>query len=146
MIKNQLVKNCMTRKVVTAAPDTPLTNVIQMMVDHTIRRVPIVENERLVGIVTYGDVRDARPSSLKPPEAWTTDFFDGFVPVKMIMTRDPITVESQDTVGTVAGLMRNHMISGIPVVDSQKRVVGIITESDLFALIIQEWEEAPTAV
>ena len=143
MIKNELVKNWMTREVVTAEPDTPLLDVIQLMVENTIRRVPIVENGKLVGIVTYGDVRDARPSSLKPPEAWTTDFFDGYVPVKMIMSREPITVRPDQTIGHVASLMRNNMISGIPVVDLNKQVLGIITESDLFGLIIKEWEGKP---
>ncbi len=146
MIKHELVAKWMTRDVVTAAPETPLLEVLQLMVEHTIRRVPIVEEGKLVGIVTYGDVRDARPSSLRPPEIWGAAFFDGYIPVKLIMTRRPVSVRPEDTIGHVAGLMRSHAISGVPVVDDGERVIGMITESDLFGLIIQEWERAPAAV
>lgn len=139
MIKHKLVKNCMSHKVVTINNKTRLLEAMLLLMEHEIRRLPVVNDDKLIGIVTYGDFRDARPSSLKMAEKWANDFFDMGMPVERIMSRDPVAVRPDDTIEQVARLMREHKISGVPVVDDQKKVVGIITESDLFDLIIDEW-------
>lgn len=139
MLKNRPVVQCMTAPAVTIEPHTRLLEAMQLLVEHEIRRLPVVQAGRLVGIVTYGDFRDARPSSLKMIEKWAAEYFDMGMPVERIMTRNPISVYSDATVGDVAALMRDKKVSGIPVIDREEHVIGLITESDLFSLIIDEW-------
>ena len=61
-VKRELVKDWMTREVVTVAPDTNLPEAHRLMSDNQIRRLPVMENGRLVGIITRGDVRGAEAS------------------------------------------------------------------------------------
>jgi acetoin utilization protein AcuB len=109
------------------------------MVTRSIRRLPVLEDGRLVGIVTYGDIRKAQPSAATSLNIWELNYLLAKVKVSEIMTPDPITVSQNATIGDAAQLMLNNMISGLPVVDGQSNLVGIITESDIFRLVVKEW-------
>lgn len=56
-----------------------------------------------------------------------------------IMTRDPITVSQEATIGDAAKIMLENKVSGLPVVDEAGKVAGIITQSDIFRLVVQAW-------
>jgi acetoin utilization protein AcuB len=138
-MKLELVSDWMTRHVITATPDTTLTEAERLMVTKTIRRLPVVDDGRLVGIVTYGDVRKAQPSAAISLNIWEINYLLAKVRSSEIMTADPVTIYQNATIGEAAQLMLNNMISGLPVVDSQGNLVGIITESDIFRLVVKEW-------
>jgi acetoin utilization protein AcuB len=138
-MKLELVRDWMTHNVVTVTPETTLTDAERLMVTKTIRRLPVLEDGRLVGIVTYGDIRKAQPSAATSLNIWELNYLLAKVRVSEIMTPDPITVSQNATIGEAAQLMLNNMISGLPVVDGQGDLVGIITESDIFRLVVKEW-------
>jgi CBS domain-containing protein len=129
----------MSRDVVTVTPDTTLPDAEQLMIGRVIRRLPVVENGRLVGIVTYGDIRNARPSHAASISMWELDFLAARLKVAQFMTRDPITVLPDATIGEAAQFMLKNMISGLPVVDAEGDLVGIITESDIFRMVVHDW-------
>jgi len=137
----ELVRDWMSCKVITVTPETTLPAVEQLMVSKTIRRVPVVDNGRLVGIVTYGDIRNARPSAVSSLNIWELNYLITRIKMSEIMTRDPITVSPETTIGEAAQKMLANMISGLPVLDSQGHLVGIITESDIFRLAARTWQE-----
>lgn len=138
----ELVKDWMTRDVISITPNTPLAEADRLLVEHTIRRLPVVENGRLVGIVTYGDIRSARPSQASSLSVWEMNHFISRLQAAEIMTPQPITVSQESTIGEAAHIMLQNMISGLPVVDANGTLVGIITESDIFRMVVHDWVHA----
>lgn len=136
-----MVRDWMSQNVITITPETTLPEAEQMMITHMIRRLPVVADGRLVGIVTYGDVRSARPSRAASLTMWELDFLAARLKVSEFMTEEPVTVSQNATIGEAAQLMLKYMISGLPVMDSANKLVGIITESDIFRLVAQTWVE-----
>lgn len=138
-MKLELVRDWMTRDVITVSPDTSILEAGQFMVDRTIRRLPVVENGALVGIVTYGDVRGARASATAGLDIWELSYRLSKLTVREIMTPNPVTITPDDTIGQAAQLMLNYMIGGLPVLDHDGRLVGILTESDIFRVVVRHW-------
>lgn len=129
----------MTRDIITVSPDTSVLEAGQLMVDRTIRRLPVVENGSLVGIVTYGDVRGARASVSGSLDIWELSYRLSKLTIREIMTPNPVTISPDDTIGQAAQLMLNYMIGGLPVLDHNGQLVGIITESDIFRVVARHW-------
>ena len=144
-MKKELVKNWMTREVITLAPDTTLPEAHRLMSDYQIRRIPVVNEGRLVGIVTLGDVREAEPSDATSLSIWEMNYLLTQLKVAAVMTQNPITISPFATISEAAWAMLEYKVSGLPVVDENEKVVGIITESDIFRLVVQEWDKMETA-
>ena len=108
-----------------------------------IRRLPVVDkNGKLVGIVTRGDIREASPSDANSLNVWELNYLLTKLKVKEIMTRNPITVYATDTITKAAYLMLINKVSGLPVVDPTNHTLrGIITESDIFRLVVKNWKK-----
>lgn len=140
-MKNERVCDWMTDDVIAVSPDTSLVEADQIVVDNTIRRLPVVENGKLIGICTYGDIREARPSSATSLSVWELNYLLSQLTVREIMTPNPVTVSPEATIGEAARLMLKNAISGLPVVDTHHHLVGIITESDIFRMVVQQWDE-----
>lgn len=115
------VRNWMSAPAVTLPPETTASAALAFMDRRKIRRVPVVQEGRLVGIVTKSDLLGA---GSKP-------HVSGVTTVANVMTRKPMTVQECDTLEGAAQLMLSNKFSGVPVLDGD-RLVGIITESDLF--------------
>jgi CBS domain-containing protein len=141
-MKQELVKDWMTRKVCTISPNTSLPEAHRLMTERQVRRLPVVVDNELVGIITLGDVRGAEPSAATSLSIWELNYLLAKLKIEEIMTRKVITVSPEATIGQAAQIMLEHRISGLPVVDKTGRLVGIITESDIFRLVVQEWRQA----
>ncbi len=145
-MSTELVKNWMTGEVITIKPDTKLPDAHKMMTDYGIRRLPVVDgNGRLLGIVTLGDVRGAEPSAATSLTVWEMNYLLSRLKIDEIMSPNPITVRENDTIAAAAKVMLQNSISGLPVIDKNDKLVGVITESDIFRMVVQrEWETAVT--
>ena len=132
-----LVRQWMTKDAITVDEKTSLPQVHQLMKQRRIRRVPVVDKHgHLVGIVTRGDVREASPSNATSLSIYEVHYLLAQLTVDAIMTRNPKTVTPDTTIKEAARIMLESKISGLPVVDGNK-VVGIITESDIFRGLIE---------
>ncbi|MCA9919521.1 MAG: CBS domain-containing protein [Anaerolineales bacterium] len=142
-MKKELVRNWMTQDVITVKPQTTLPEAHQIMMDEEIRRLPVVDDKnKLVGIVTLGDVRGAQPSPATSLSIWELNYLLSSLIVEKIMTPGPMTIDPDATIGDAARSMLEHRVSGIPVVDKEGKLAGIITESDIFSMVvIHEWSE-----
>jgi CBS domain-containing protein len=138
-MKQDLVKHWMTRDVIAVAPNTSLHEAHRLMTEKRIRRLPVVDHGKLVGIVTLGDVRSAEPSAASTLSVWEMNNLLAKLSVAEIMTREPTTISQEATISTVAEIMLEKKFSGLPVVDDAGKLVGIITESDIFRLVVREW-------
>lgn len=116
------------------------------MTTHGIRRLPLVDRHgHLVGIITLGDVRGAEPSQATSLSIWEMNYLMAKLKAKEIMTSNPITVFETATIGAAARIMLDSRISGLPVVDRASALVGIITESDIFSMVVlEEWRVSET--
>lgn len=137
----ELVKDWMTRHVVTITPETSLPEAHRLMTDKKIRRLPVLENGRLVGIVTLGDVRGAEPSGATTLSIWELNYLLAKLEIREIMAHNPVTISPEATIGEASRLMLEKKISGLPVVDKSGQLAGIITESDVFRMVVQRWHE-----
>jgi acetoin utilization protein AcuB len=140
--REELVKDWMTSEVISVAPDVRLPEAHRLMTDNNIRRLPVVKNDRLVGIVTRGDVRGAEPSDATSLTIWEVNYLISELKIKDIMVRNPLSILPNATLAEAAQLMLDNKISGLPVVDSSGKVIGIITESDIFRMVVQAWGRA----
>jgi len=140
-MKKELVKNWMSKDVITMKPDAVLPEAHKLMMEEEIRRLPVVDNNgRLLGIVTLGDIRGAEPSAATNLSVWELNYLLANCTLDKIMTANPITISIDATIGQAARLMLENRISGLPVVDDQGRLIGIITESDIFSMVVvYEW-------
>ena len=134
-----LVKDWMTPDPITIDPHTTLPEAGRLMKECNIRRLPVIENGRLVGIATLGDIREASPSSATSLSIYELNYLLSRLTIDEIMTRDPISIEPDTSIDAAARLMLERKIGGLPVVDGGK-VIGIITESDIFRLLVSEGE------
>jgi acetoin utilization protein AcuB len=130
----QLAKDWMTRSPVTITEDTSLTAASRLMQDNDIRRLPVVEHGKVVGIVTWGDIREASASDATSLTVFELGYLLKKLQVDRFMTRHPITVTPTTTISRAAQLMMEHKIGGLPVVENGK-LVGILTESDIFRML-----------
>jgi len=134
-MNKQLVKDWMTRDPIVITPETTLPEAHRIMAEHKIRRLPVVDNGKLVGIVTRGDIREASPSDATSLSIFELNYLLAKLAVKQIMTRKPVTVKPGTTVERAAQIMLEHKIGGLPVVEGGN-LVGIITESDIFRMLV----------
>lgn len=140
LMKTTRVQEWMTPRPVTAPPDMTLPDARQLMKQHNIRRLPICQNGKLIGIVTRGDLRGAQPSEATSLSIFELHYLVGRITLGQIMTRQPVRVAPTTTVREAANIMLRRKISGLPVLDHD-RLVGIITESDIFRLVVKTWQE-----
>ncbi len=127
-----LVADWMTRDPFTIGPETRLGTAAALMVKRKVRRIPVVApQDRLVGVVTKSDLLGAAPARLNPfsPEAESDALLDA--PVRTFMASTPITIAAESPIEAAAQLMIDHKVGGLPVLRGQ-RLVGIVTESDVF--------------
>lgn len=142
-MKKELVRDWMSADVITITPDTTLPEAHRIMTHEEIRRLPVVDRDgKLVGIVTLGDIRAAEPSPATSLSIWEMNYLLSTLKVAKIMTPDPYTISVEATIAEAARKMLEHRISGLPVVDEDHHVVGVITESDIFSMVVlHEWNQ-----
>ena len=136
-MKRHLVGEWMTSEVISVSPKASLIDVKRLMSSNHIRRLPVVDKGKLVGIVTLGDVREASPSDATSLSVYELNFLLARLTVDQFMTRSVITVTPYTEIYATAELMLEHKIGGLPVVSNGK-LVGIVTESDIFRVLVKE--------
>jgi acetoin utilization protein AcuB/CBS domain-containing protein len=121
----------------------PISDALALMREHDVRRLPVViDTGELRGMITQGDIRGAdimRVAGLDP-----LDIAQALRRVKVyeVMTHDPLTITPETGLRDAAMLMIENKIGGLPVVDDQNQVIGIITESDLFETLVLQLDNA----
>ena len=109
----------------------------QLMAKHRVNQLPVLDNDRLVGIVTDRDIRDAYPTSLMINRAEEIDRFADKITVEEVMTHDVFVVRPDTALATAVGLLRRHRIGALPVIKDQK-LQGIITRSDILDFVLRD--------
>lgn len=135
------VQDFMTENPIVVTPDTTLIDAYSLMADNDIRRLPVIEEDELIGIVTMSDILRSIPNILTEEEYdEETRLTVVDRTVREVMASDPITITPEDTIQDAADLMLEYQVSGLPVVLDTK-IIGIITESDIFRLVVEAWSD-----
>lgn len=130
------VKNKMTANPFTISPDQTIPDAHEIMAENGIKRLPVMKNGKLVGIVSKEDISQASPSKATTFSMGEITYLLSKTKISQIMSKNPITISSNALLEEAALLMRDNNVSFLPVVDDNK-LVGIITESDIFDSFIE---------
>ena len=130
-----LVKNWMSKEVVTVDVNDSMDKADRLFHEHNIRTLPVTEEGKLAGVVTDRDLKRASASDATSLSRHEVSYLLSRIKMAEIMTRDPVTVPPDYTVEETAEVLFENRISGVPVVDKGE-LVGIITKDDLFRVLV----------
>lgn len=130
-----LVGERMTHPVITVSPETLVIEVLELMKKHRIRRTPVTKDGKLVGIVSDKDILNASPSPTTSLSVWEMNYLLSKIQIRDVMSKKVLTVNEDTPIEEAAKIMSDHKIGGLPVMNGDK-IVGIITETDLFKALL----------
>jgi acetoin utilization protein AcuB len=131
-----LVSNWMSKDVITVDVEDSMHEAVKLLKEKGIRMLPVVKKGKLVGIVTDRDLKRSAASDATTLDVHELLYLVSKIKVGSIMTKNPITVPQNFTVEETAEVLLKNKISGAPVVDQNGDVVGMITQTDLFRVLI----------
>jgi CBS domain-containing protein len=148
------VADVMTRAVAQVQPDTPVSDIVTLLIDRALRALPVVDTDgRVVGMITDGDlltrggldlsleIQQALP--LPERAAQVATLADQPHRAADLMTPNPITLPSTTPLAQAAAVMANRKMKRLPVVDEQGRLVGIVSRSDLLKTVAEGLRQRP---
>lgn len=127
------VKDFMTRKVVYISPDTTVAHAADIMREQDLHRLPVIENDKLVGLVTEGTIAEASPSKATSLSIYEMNYLLNKTKVKDVMIKNVITVSGYASLEDAAYLMYKNKVGILPVVDNGQ-LYGVITDRDILQL------------
>ena len=134
------IRDCMSVNPVTVGPKDSLQKVVELLRRRDIRSVPVVENGRLIGIVTDRDVRQVAPAYPLFRDEDEIRRYTENLTVTAAMTADPMTIAPDEPLVEAAKVLETYRISSMPVVD-HGRLVGMLTVTDVLRVFVEQNEE-----
>lgn len=131
-----LVGERMSRPVISITRDMPIHDALALFKKEKIRRAPVLKDGKLIGIISDKDLLNASPSQATSLSVWEMNYMLSKITVKEVMTREVLTVQADTPIEEAARLMADNKIGGVPVMKADK-VVGMITETDLFKIFLE---------
>jgi len=129
-------RDYMTTPVVTVHPDDYLVDVRKSMQDQDVRHLPVVDGNKLVGIVSLNTIRDAAPSKATGLSIHEVHYLLSKMKIREVMKKEVVTCGPGDHVEDIARVMQTRRIGSVPVVDEGK-LVGILTNTDMFRILMK---------
>lgn len=129
------VSRFMQTNVITIPSDTFITDAQRIMQENNVRRLPVVDKGKLAGIITRTRLRDAAPSVATSLNTWELHYLLSKITVRDVMERNVLTTGPDVAIEEAAAIMAENRIGAMPVMDDG-RLVGIITATDLFRLLV----------
>jgi acetoin utilization protein AcuB len=131
------IKYWMTKDPITVTPNALAVEAQKIMKENKIRRLPVVEKGKLVGIVTFRNLMEAAPSSATSLSIYELNYLIMKMKVKDLMKKNVVTVTTEDTVVDAIALGMKYDIGGFPVLDKEGELVGIVTETQISRAMMQ---------
>ena len=126
-----LIKDWMATTILTVDANTSVMRAGRTMKDNHIRRLPVVSQGKLVGIITDRDLKEASPSSKTEMDMHEMYYLPSEMKVKDVMSGNPVCLTQDDTLEKAAQVMLNETISGLAILDDDENLVGLLSESDV---------------
>lgn len=133
-----LVRDRMSSPAVTISPDTAFQDALRLMRQQRFRRLPVVNRSgELIGIISERDLLYATPSPASSLSVWELHYLLSQMQVRTIMTQAVISTTADTPLEEAADVMASRKIGGLPVVDENNYVIGVITETDVFQAFVE---------
>lgn len=130
------VKNYMTAEVITISEETKILEALDLMKDHQIHRLPVTKDGQIKGLVTEGIIQENSPSTATSLSIHEMNYLLTKTAVGDIMLKNVITIAPDALLEEAADTMRKNQVSVLPVIGTDHKLVGIITEKDIFAAFL----------
>lgn len=132
------ISQIMSRKLITLAPTQSLYEAERLFKKHKIRHIPVVESDRIIGIVSYSDLLRISFADMTDNEEEVTSVVYDMYTIPQIMAKAPLTVNSDVTIKEVAEILSKQSFHSIPVLENDK-FVGIVTTTDLIKYLLEQY-------
>lgn len=132
------VTEIMTKDLVKLDPTQSLYDAEKLFNKHSIRHIPVVEGDRVVGVISRSDLLRISYADLNENEETVDSVVYDMYTLPQVMTRVPVTVESDTTIKEVAEILSKQSFHSIPVV-KQGKLVGIVTTTDLINYLLEQY-------
>lgn len=126
------VSDFMTKNLVVADPEMKIFDAVDLMKKNNIHRLPVVKNERLVGLITEGTIQSALPSKATSLSVYEVNYLLNKTTVADVMVKEVMTIKPEALLEDGIFQMRQNNIGVLPVLDGNDTLVGIITNNDIF--------------
>ncbi|MBW2127654.1 MAG: CBS domain-containing protein [Deltaproteobacteria bacterium] len=130
------VQNWMSSDLITVEEDTPIIHVIKLLEENNIRHIPVTRDGHLVGLITDQEIKEASPSKGTTMKAQELYYLLAELKARDVMKREPITIGPDQTMEVAAVKMLEYKVTGLPVVSDKGKLVGLITQGDVFRVLI----------
>lgn len=130
------VKNYMTAEVITISEETKILEALDLMKDHQIHRLPVTKDGQIKGLVTEGIIQENSPSTATSLSIHEMNYLLTKTAVGDIMLKNVISIAPDALLEEAADTMRKNQVSVLPVIGTDHKLVGIITEKDIFAAFL----------
>ncbi|UOD34439.1 CBS domain-containing protein [Deferribacteraceae bacterium V6Fe1] len=131
------IKDWMKKDLITVEYDDTVLDALHLMREHKIRRLPVLRRGKLVGIITEKDIKEFSPSKASTLDIYEMHNVLAKTEVKEAMTKDVITVFPDDPIERAALILRDMRFGGLPVIEKNGDLVGIITAVDVFDVFVE---------
>ena len=130
------VKHYMTKDVFTVTSDVKITDAVDIMEGNDFHRLPVVENNQFIGLITEELIAKSSPSKVSSLSIYEMNYLFDKVIVKDLMKTDVITISEDIHIEEAALLMNEKDITVLPVINAANEIIGIITHKDIFKALI----------
>lgn len=138
MRKNTPVSEYMTRKVVVAEPDNAFSQVQQLFVEYNIHHLPVVYDDRLIGIISSNDVMKVYATKLSGLEDTSPASLDEHFSIDGLMTHEPTSIHPEEPLAKAIDILSEGKFQALPVIDDEGKIVGIISNKDMVRILRDE--------
>lgn len=139
--KPTTVADLMSRQPLSVSAELSVLAAYERMRVNNVRRLPVIQDARLIGIITRSDIEQAMPPAHDEATRLAARSDLAGMTVGMLMSANPHTTTPETSIGIAAAIMMRHQISGLPVV-KDGRLVGLLTETDMLRLVAETWAGA----
>jgi CBS domain-containing protein len=148
------VADVMSHDVAQVQPETPVSEIVTLLIDRALRALPVVDaDRRVVGIITDGDLLTRGPTDLSVDLQRALPLADRAAQVATLadhphravdlMTPNPATLHANTTLAQAAAVMADRHLKRLPVVDEHGRLVGMVSRSDLLKTVAEGLRQRP---
>lgn len=127
-----LVKDYMSQNLITISQSTKIFDAVELMKQHDIHRLPVVEDKKVVGLITEGTIQEAMPSKATSLSVYEANYLLNKTMVEDVMIKEVETIKEDCLLEDAIFQMRTCKVNVLPVLDKENNLVGIITNNDIF--------------
>lgn len=132
-----IVEKYMSKEIVTIQKEAKIFDAVEKMNQHQIHRLPVIEDGKLIGLITEGNIQEAMPSKATSLSVYEVNYLLNKTTVADVMIRQVQTIGPEALLEEAIAMMRKHHVGVLPVISKERQVVGIITNNDIFDAFLE---------